>query len=309
MNPILFVDLFKQSSYKTTILLSVTHKQLTYFSKKYSKSTRITLSKTNKLSVACKKNNIKAIKYIQNLSKYIALHNTKIIRYLLLNNISDIKHISAYYFGYLDYNPKYEYIMATKLLFDKGGHTYYYNRILEQSAIHGSIKVIKFLLDKKVDMWKTNHFRIFTNSIHYGHIDIVKLLLERVPDVCIDNNTSALNTSINFGRFDILKLLLNHGFKIHDKDKYSFILDSVSYGHIDIVRFLLENYIDMNTNYDFALKLSIRENHLKIADLLLEYGANIHAIDIMLEPKIRIFVEEKQKIENNLINIVLDPRQ
>ena len=49
MNPILYVDLLKQSSYKTTILLSVIHKQLTYFSKKYSKSNKIILNKIVKL--------------------------------------------------------------------------------------------------------------------------------------------------------------------------------------------------------------------------------------------------------------------
>ena len=35
MNPILYVDLFRQSSYKNSILISLMHKQLIYFSKKY----------------------------------------------------------------------------------------------------------------------------------------------------------------------------------------------------------------------------------------------------------------------------------
>ena len=47
--PILYVDLLKQSNYKNSVLLSVIHKQLTYFSKMYSKTNRITLCQTNKL--------------------------------------------------------------------------------------------------------------------------------------------------------------------------------------------------------------------------------------------------------------------
>ena len=94
IHPILFIDLLKQSSYKNTILLSMMHKQLTYFSKKYSKSNRVTLSKVNKLSNICEKDNIKATTYIHGkvfliddylnfLFNSVKLNNIKIVRYFL----------------------------------------------------------------------------------------------------------------------------------------------------------------------------------------------------------------------------------
>ena len=46
---ILYVDLLRQASYKNVILLSLSHKQKTYFSKKYSKMNRIVL-KHNKVN-------------------------------------------------------------------------------------------------------------------------------------------------------------------------------------------------------------------------------------------------------------------
>ena len=66
ISPILFVDLLKQAGYKNAVLLSMMHKQKTYFSKKYSKSNRITLLglPTNNLTNICNKDTIKTIKHI-----------------------------------------------------------------------------------------------------------------------------------------------------------------------------------------------------------------------------------------------------
>ena len=99
MHPILFIDLFKQSSYKTTILLSMMHKQKTYFAKKYSKLTRITLSKINKLLKICEKDNIKAVQYIHKKINIINYTNfvhigaehgcIKIVRYFINNNYNE----------------------------------------------------------------------------------------------------------------------------------------------------------------------------------------------------------------------------
>lgn len=41
--PILFMDLLRQASYRNAILLGMTHKQMVYFTKKYSKCNRIVL--------------------------------------------------------------------------------------------------------------------------------------------------------------------------------------------------------------------------------------------------------------------------
>lgn len=114
---ILYVDIFRQSSHKNTILLSMMHKQYTYFSKKYSKINRITLNKTNRLSKVCEKDNVKIFKYMNkiiDLTKYnrfafkcAEYYCIKIIRYLL-NNGYDIE-------SFVTVGPKYGYIC--KLLY------------------------------------------------------------------------------------------------------------------------------------------------------------------------------------------------
>lgn len=79
IHPILFIDFLKQSSYKTIILLSMMHKQLIYFSKKYSKTNSIALSNTNRLSIIYNKDNIKATKFINKKIIIIKIIIKKII--------------------------------------------------------------------------------------------------------------------------------------------------------------------------------------------------------------------------------------
>ena len=105
IHPILFVDLLKQSSYKNTILLSMMHKQKTYFLKKYSKANRITLNNATPKNTC---DNIKQMKYIYKKkpitsNKFLEknITNCKIIRYII--NVNLIHNIGNLPFGSYDY--------------------------------------------------------------------------------------------------------------------------------------------------------------------------------------------------------------
>ena len=92
ISPILYIDLLKQANYKTVLLLSMIHKQRTYFSKKYSKMNRIMLGGCNKLS-DMKKDNVKGVKYVSKKVNIVGRDrfvfwsakcgNSRVVRYVL----------------------------------------------------------------------------------------------------------------------------------------------------------------------------------------------------------------------------------
>ena len=73
MSPILYVELLRQSNYKISFLLSVMHKQKTYFSKKYSKVNRRTLGKCNRVI------NSKNVGMIKNVKLAKCIRNMRIV--------------------------------------------------------------------------------------------------------------------------------------------------------------------------------------------------------------------------------------
>ena len=206
MHPILFVDLFKQSSYKTTILLSVLYKQLTYFSKKYSKSTRITLCKTNKLSVICEKDNVKAIKYI-NRKTYAKYSNILVFMCSKSDNVRTIR-----------YFLNYGYDVSTNACINK---TYYSLR--QFGAKYGCAKIVKLLLDygcpgnfEYLECFQKcccyNNSSLF-ESVYNGHKEVVKLLLDN--NKCnIHVYYNVLQLSKEKGNIDIMNLLLKYNANI-----------------------------------------------------------------------------------------------
>ena len=142
----IYIILLKQSSYKNTFLLSLAGgKQKTYFSKKYSKSNRITLHKNNttNIKIICKKDNIKAVKYIHKKINLLEdnhfvfwnakLNNVKIVRYFLNNGYSENMVIRVVY---SDDVLQYD---------DFGGSIC---DLWSLCACVGNVKIIKIMLNK-----------------------------------------------------------------------------------------------------------------------------------------------------------------
>ena len=198
LNPILFIDLLKQSSYKNAILLSLMHKQKTYFSKKYSKSIRTTLKKyiPNKLSTQCENDNIRAIKYIhkkvnilcykKTISRIIMYGNVKIIRHLI-NNKYNIKKISRT-FSFLIVNKlsnkiKNKYVMITKLLLHNNINLHAKNNhLLKTSVSQGYKDIVKLLLNNGGDIRAINNEQ-FRKAVESGHTYIIKWLLSKYANL------------------------------------------------------------------------------------------------------------------------------
>ena len=244
MHPILYVDLFRQSSYKNSVLISLMHKQRTYFSKKYSKINKITLNKINRLSKVCEKDNIKIVKYIKKKTYIIEYNNfvfsnskygcVRVVRYILNNGFDVNKKINFNYSSYvlLTYCSQYGYIEVVKLLLEKGAN------------IHAD--------DDYALRW----------SARNEHIEVVKLLLEKGANIHADNDY-ALRWSAKNGHIEVVKLLLEKGANIHADDDYALRL-SACYGQIEVVKYLLEKGANIRAQDDDALRYSAKYEHIKV---------------------------------------------
>ena len=279
MHPILFVDLFKQSSYKTTILLSVIHKQLTYFSKKYSKFTRITLSKINKLSVACENDNIKMIKHVHkntNLIKY----NTHILKATKNNS-----------------NKIIRFLLNVGLCVDawryKTKKSRYHN-LLTFSIKYGN-KMMLLLLNKGADIHIKKDY-VLLYFIMIGNVRLVKYLLDIGANIHAKDDI-ALELSVIRDDIKMVKLLLNYGANVHAKNEETFLC-CVAENKIEMAKLLLDAGANVHARNNIVLHLSVKKGYVEMTELLLDYGADIHTIKLtkMSELLVRKSVEEKLKL-------------
>ena len=262
MYPILFVDLLRQASYKNTILLGMMHKQMVFFAKKYSKSNRITLDKTQNI---WDKDNIKVVKeHFLNKSKFIGyniffsknLKNIKVTRYSCNNK----------YCG-MDVT---NFCKITK-------------NILQYCMKSGHTKAVKYLLEKSKNISVTDN-EVFFNCVEFGNAEMMKLLLCYGADIHSKKDI-ALDISARNGNIEIVKLLLNNNADVH-MDNDIVLRNSSQKGRDKIVKLLLEHGANVNVNGDEALKWCIEsideilqwnedyEQHVMTMELLLKYGAN-----------------------------------
>ena len=300
MHPILFVDLFKQSSYKTAILLSVLHKQLTYFSKKYSKSTRITLnetkSKTNTLSDICEKDNIKATKYIHKktylikhdnfMFKCAKLGNIRIVRYYLNRgyDIDTILTILSRDYSLLSIGCKNGHLKLVKLLLDKNAKVDNpYTTPLYRSAENGHVKIVKLLLKNNADVNASNGGALL-KSVENEHIKIVELLLDNGADIHIDRNY-ALEKSIRHGNVKMTELLIERGADINAEIlveppryyDYNMLWLCANEGLYKIAKLLLKKGATID---GYEIIPCAMRGYIKFVKLLLDYGASVHGANI-----------------------------
>lgn len=229
LSPIIYIDLLKQSPYKTTILLSLIHKQRTYFSKKYSKSNRITLNKydSNELFVVCEKDNIKIIKYI---GEKIVTNNCFIFRCAGLNHIRIVRYC-------LNNGCNIDY--ESERCICEGSKSYHIDyTLLSYSSKENCLKLVIYLLKKGANIHVYGEYALELSS-QFRHIEIVKVLLKNGANVRHYNNY-ALRWSAKYGHTEVVKLLLNEGADVHT-DNDDALRRAAFRGHTEIVRLLLEN--------------------------------------------------------------------
>jgi len=150
--------------------------------------------------------------------------------------------------------------------------------------------VVRLLLEHGANLYVRDY--LGTTALHLssaqGHesrIDIVRVLLEYYtnPDVLDKRNNTPLHLASSKGNFKIVQLLFEHGANVNmqNDSKTTPLHEAATGGHLDVMRFLLDHGADVDTQticHDTALHNAVRDG-FGAAQLLLEYGANVHVRD------------------------------
>ena len=150
-----------------------------------------------------------------------------------------------------------------------------------------------------------------------GRLQVVRYLLRHGIDV---NVRSADNTSLLLaswqGHSDVAQCLFEHGADVDVKDRYDNtpLILAALYGHVDIVQFLLGHNADVDSKdirgytalHNSILDSSSKADRLKVARLLLKYGANPNARDHDLQTPLHLVLIEADYFDVILLRILLE---
>lgn len=303
LSPILFVDLFRQASYKNMLLLSFMNQQRTYFSCKYSKYTNITLNDTD-FEHVCEEDDCENYndEDFENRCEYY--HNEEYSYdsddsndyYKNNNNKIDFSHLY-----------KKDNIKAIKGLnlmqYHHDKYKYEYNDFVFRNIKFGNIKIIRYLLNNGQNMNIERRYikdtskdyeilpQIYCNMLSYSaimnRINITKLLLDKGADIHYKNDQAFrycasygcerminmlicdTSESIRKDYLQIIKYLLDNGADIHAKDDDA-LIGCINAGIVKVHGNLFDGR-DNSSTCDIDTKLR------KVVKLLLDNGANVHA--------------------------------
>lgn len=139
---------------------------------------------------------------------------------------------------------------------------------LGQACIKGYLNVVKFILDKNVELYGI----YFQFACEYGHTEVVEYLLS--TNKVRFNLQVSLWYATSGGHTKIVQALLKHGVRTNKKTFKGAEMPTFK-GHYDVVKVLLENGLHPKVKNKALVKASAR-GHTAVVKLLLEYGANIH---------------------------------
>lgn len=179
--------------------------------------------------------------------------------------------------------------------------------LLSESAKHGHLDIVEYLLEQGVDEGQSDIALCFASSCGYldvvkclvehganihafdtvalrkaaenGHLDIVKYLFEQGADIHVKHD-EALEVSAKKGHLDLVKYLVQQGMDTKAISEAMWL--SAFHGHLDVVKYLVEQGADIHTKDDIALCWAAIRNHQGIVEYLIAQGANIHARNDLL---------------------------
>ena len=169
--------------------------------------------------------------------------------------------------------------------------TYNGETLLCTASSKNNHDIINFLLKKGVDIDRRNDYgdTPLNIAIIEGTIDTVKMLIDNSASLEItnDESLSPLFIAISRGSYDITELLIKSGANIRrlDGQNRSTIILAIEFGFYDIVKLLLKygfnpnrTYVEIDIFMVTPLVFAIMENNIKIASLLIEWGANVNGL-------------------------------
>lgn len=250
MYPHIYRLLIEQAPYSLAVILGSLHKQLTYFSKKYSKiNRRMLFAIRNKnivknITFACRYNHIKLFKHI----------NKKVN--LLLSRRVYMKCIQC------SSNSIVSMFVRCDVCND--------SEILRLCAMYGNIRALLDIMRSECDV---DYIYLLKKSITENQFIVFKILINNYV-VKDDQNITMqlLEKIVEKGKVNFFVMLLRISKIPFD---YKDILDrATSSGNADLVIYLLKN--NKVKDVDDAFLKSVANNYFDIMVCLVEYGANIH---------------------------------
>ncbi len=100
-------------------------------------------------------------------------------------------------------------------------------------------------------------------------------------NVRVDLEETALMGACRAGYIQVVKALIEKGARVNDRNSFGLspLILSAAVGHFEVAKFLIDNGADINAKdvdfHDTALMWAINENHVDIAILLINSGANL----------------------------------
>ena len=156
------------------------------------------------------------------------------------------------------------------------------------AARNGQTEVANFLLDSgaNINAITQDSFTALVHAIDNKHVETALLLLERGanPDLVEDGCSPALPTAAGNGFLDLVQAILDHGGKISALDNYGHtaLINAVLRNKPKVLRLLLNHGFDPNivqTGFLPPLHLTLEDDALRCAGILLDHGADINAKD------------------------------
>ncbi len=167
------------------------------------------------------------------------------------------------------------------------------NRILRSASESGYLDIVEYLVSLGADIHAWNNSASLLAS-KAGHIEIVKYLVSLGADIRVYNNealgyacangnlnmvkylisvgadmhaprNSALRWASIYGRLNIVQYLVSIGADIHEDQAVKW---ASFYGHLDIVEYLVSIGADIHVDNDYALRMSLANDHLHVAQYL-----------------------------------------
>lgn len=149
----------------------------------------------------------------------------------------------------------------------------------------GQEDLINLFLERGFDGDEINRLHLLNHYVQSKTPEesIVMRLLQLGADINGINGEglTVLQSAIIGGNLECLKYLVQKGADIHGSGKWdSQLRFAVFYGHIETIKILLEHGAEVTDAYVMVNSLlNPREDRLEVTELLLNYGADINAVD------------------------------
>lgn len=187
-----------------------------------------------------------------------------------------------------------------------------YFSILSIASFAGSVEIVNFLIEKKVNVNQVDCLKNRT-ALHWAvasdNHEIVTILIKAGANVNIPDRDSItpLILASNLGNMTIVRLLINNGSNMNDKDRMG--TTALHYAcmrfHFDIAQELIINGCISNTNTPFSfcspLKHLLCDRQYNIVKLFVEAGCDLRSENWMKEDTHFVKANRNLIVDQNIL--------